>query len=88
MELVRGDLMGQSPAGTLQHVCLPWLWDERGWAAQYDTRWCLVMPFLLISFFSSSLPAFCLVVELMFWEVMRLRREMSLAKLGFYPNEI
>nr|XP_013033077.1 guanine nucleotide exchange factor for Rab-3A isoform X4 [Anser cygnoides]XP_047905957.1 guanine nucleotide exchange factor for Rab-3A isoform X5 [Anser cygnoides] len=27
-------------------------------------------------------------VELMFWEVMRLRREMSLAKLGFYPNEI
>ncbi|XP_064921647.1 guanine nucleotide exchange factor for Rab-3A isoform X2 [Columba livia] len=27
-------------------------------------------------------------VELMFWEVMRLRREMSLAKLGFYPSEM
>ncbi|XP_068254451.1 guanine nucleotide exchange factor for Rab-3A isoform X2 [Nyctibius grandis] len=27
-------------------------------------------------------------VELMYWEVMRLRREMSLAKLGFYPNEV
>ncbi|XP_066043396.1 guanine nucleotide exchange factor for Rab-3A isoform X1 [Chamaea fasciata] len=27
-------------------------------------------------------------VELMYWEVMRLRREMSLAKLGFYPSEI
>ncbi|XP_032300928.1 guanine nucleotide exchange factor for Rab-3A isoform X1 [Coturnix japonica] len=27
-------------------------------------------------------------VELMYWEVMRLRREMSLAKLGFYPNEM
>lgn len=83
MELVRGDLMGQSPAGTLQHVCLLWLWDEPGWAAQYS--YAFLTDF---SFFSSSLPAFCLVVELMFWEVMRLRREMSLAKLGFYPNEI
>lgn len=55
MELVRGDLMGQSPAGTLQHVCLPWLWDEPGWAAQYGTRWCIVMPFLLI-FLSFLLP--------------------------------
>ncbi|XP_041268588.1 guanine nucleotide exchange factor for Rab-3A isoform X3 [Onychostruthus taczanowskii] len=27
-------------------------------------------------------------VELMYWEVMRLRREMSLAKLGFYPSEM
>ncbi|KAF4802015.1 Guanine nucleotide exchange factor for Rab-3A [Turdus rufiventris] len=27
-------------------------------------------------------------VEPMFWEVMRLRREMSLAKLGFYPSEM
>ncbi|XP_031464849.1 guanine nucleotide exchange factor for Rab-3A isoform X1 [Phasianus colchicus] len=27
-------------------------------------------------------------VELMYWEVMRLRREMSLAKLGFYPTEM
>ncbi|NXD44843.1 R3GEF factor, partial [Copsychus sechellarum] len=27
-------------------------------------------------------------VELMFWEVMRLRREMSLAKLGFYPSDM
>ncbi|XP_075358066.1 guanine nucleotide exchange factor for Rab-3A isoform X3 [Mycteria americana] len=27
-------------------------------------------------------------VELMYWEVMRLRREMSLAKLGFYPNDM
>ncbi|NXC36682.1 R3GEF factor, partial [Campylorhamphus procurvoides] len=27
-------------------------------------------------------------VELMFWEVMRLRREMCLAKLGFYPSEM
>ncbi|XP_063800470.1 guanine nucleotide exchange factor for Rab-3A isoform X5 [Pseudophryne corroboree] len=25
--------------------------------------------------------------ELIFWEIMRLRREMSVAKLGFYPNE-
>ncbi|KAM3919360.1 guanine nucleotide exchange factor for Rab-3A isoform 1-T1 [Leptodactylus fuscus] len=25
--------------------------------------------------------------ELIFWEIMRLRREMSSAKLGFYPNE-
>ncbi|XP_019402720.1 PREDICTED: guanine nucleotide exchange factor for Rab-3A isoform X2 [Crocodylus porosus] len=27
-------------------------------------------------------------VELMYWEIMRLRREMSMAKLGFYPNEM
>ncbi|XP_009665699.2 guanine nucleotide exchange factor for Rab-3A isoform X3 [Struthio camelus] len=27
-------------------------------------------------------------VELMYWEVMRLRREMSLAKLGFFPSEM
>ncbi|XP_072494971.1 guanine nucleotide exchange factor for Rab-3A isoform X11 [Notamacropus eugenii] len=27
-------------------------------------------------------------VELIFWEIMRLRKEMSLAKLGFYPNEV
>ncbi|XP_054682019.1 guanine nucleotide exchange factor for Rab-3A isoform X3 [Grus americana] len=27
-------------------------------------------------------------VELMYWEVMRLRREMSLAKLGFYPSDM
>ncbi|XP_064019522.1 guanine nucleotide exchange factor for Rab-3A isoform X5 [Pogoniulus pusillus] len=27
-------------------------------------------------------------VELMYWEVMRLRREMSVAKLGFYPSEM
>ncbi|XP_051476765.1 guanine nucleotide exchange factor for Rab-3A isoform X2 [Apus apus] len=27
-------------------------------------------------------------VKLMYWEVMRLRREMSLAKLGFYPSEM
>ncbi|KAG8125553.1 hypothetical protein E2320_020706, partial [Naja naja] len=27
-------------------------------------------------------------VELMYWEVMRLRKEMSIAKLGFYPSEI
>ncbi|NXH10131.1 R3GEF factor, partial [Bucco capensis] len=27
-------------------------------------------------------------VELMYWEVMRLRREMALAKLGFYPSEM
>uniref|UniRef100_A0A8D2QPN3 RAB3A interacting protein like 1 n=2 Tax=Zosterops TaxID=36298 RepID=A0A8D2QPN3_ZOSLA len=27
-------------------------------------------------------------VEPMYWEVMRLRREMSLAKLGFYPSEM
>uniref|UniRef100_A0A8C6V9L2 RAB3A interacting protein like 1 n=1 Tax=Naja naja TaxID=35670 RepID=A0A8C6V9L2_NAJNA len=27
-------------------------------------------------------------VELMYWEVMRLRKEMSIAKLGFYPSEM
>ncbi|XP_060626560.2 guanine nucleotide exchange factor for Rab-3A isoform X5 [Anolis sagrei] len=27
-------------------------------------------------------------VELMYWEIMRLRKEMSMAKLGFYPNEM
>ncbi|NWX92398.1 R3GEF factor, partial [Nothoprocta ornata] len=27
-------------------------------------------------------------VELMYWEVMRLRREMSLAKLGLFPSEV
>lgn len=26
-------------------------------------------------------------VQLMFWEVMRLRREMSLAKLGYYMTD-
>uniref|UniRef100_A0A8D0GHF5 RAB3A interacting protein like 1 n=1 Tax=Sphenodon punctatus TaxID=8508 RepID=A0A8D0GHF5_SPHPU len=26
--------------------------------------------------------------ELMYWEIMRLRREMALAKLGFYPSEM
>jgi Rab-3A-interacting protein len=25
--------------------------------------------------------------EPMFWEIMRLRKEMSLAKLGFFPQE-
>ncbi|XP_053252619.1 guanine nucleotide exchange factor for Rab-3A isoform X4 [Podarcis raffonei] len=27
-------------------------------------------------------------VELMYWEIMRLRKEMSIAKLGFFPSEI
>ncbi|XP_053141184.1 guanine nucleotide exchange factor for Rab-3A isoform X2 [Hemicordylus capensis] len=27
-------------------------------------------------------------VELMYWEIMRLRKEMSMAKLGFYPSEM
>ncbi|XP_030057045.1 guanine nucleotide exchange factor for Rab-3A [Microcaecilia unicolor] len=27
-------------------------------------------------------------VDLMFWEIMRLRKEMSVAKLGFYSNEV
>ncbi|XP_062973074.1 guanine nucleotide exchange factor for Rab-3A isoform X1 [Elgaria multicarinata webbii] len=27
-------------------------------------------------------------VDLMYWEVMRLRKEMSMAKLGFYPSEM
>lgn len=53
--------------------------------------WVMVLwgGFLFFFFFSSSsLLPFCFAVELMYWEVMRLRREMSLAKLGFYPSEM
>lgn len=55
-------------------------------------RWGLTVPrllmfFLLLFHFSSLFPSY-FAVELMYWEVMRLRREMSLAKLGFYPSEM
>lgn len=30
----------------------------------------------------------CFAVELMYWEIMRLRKEMSMAKLGYYPSDM
>lgn len=49
---------------------------------------CALLTDLFGVFFPFSLPTLCFAVELMYWEVMRLRREMSLAKLGFYPSEM
>lgn len=45
------------------------------------------MDFMLENDMSLLLLLFPYPAEQMFWEVMRLRREMTVAKLGFYVTE-
>lgn len=66
--------------------------SSRGWWNSKTVRGltAILIEYTLTAVASCDRCACCLVclAEQMFWEVMQLRREMSLAKLGYYKDQL